>query len=314
MGTPLPPPWDADRLSQARSGGYNGPAAAVTQLFLFAVAFLGGALNSVAGGGSFLALPALISVGIPAVSANATTTLALWPGSLSSAVAYRDEIQRARGWLISLGAVSVVGGLLGGWLLVNTTDARFLRLLPWLMLAAAVTFTFGNAAVKRLRPVRPSSATFVDQGSAAGPEPRAPGPRQRAARTEHPASSPEPRAPSTVPVWILLFQLLVATYGGYFGGGIGIMMLAGLAVAGMSDIHEMNGIKSLLAVAINGVALIEFVVSGTIAWAPGLVMVAGGICGGYIGASVARRLPPKAVRTFVVALAWLMTGYFFYRA
>jgi uncharacterized membrane protein YfcA len=111
-----------------------------------------------------------------------------------------------------------------------------------------------------------------------------------------------------------VFQLVVATYGGYFGGGMGIMMLAGLAVAGMSDIHEMNGIKAMLAVAINGIALVEFVANGAIAWAPGLVMVAGGITGGYLGAFVARRFPAAGVRVLVIALAWVMTAYFFYRA
>lgn len=256
----------------------------MTELFLFGIAVLGGALNAVAGGGSFLALPALLSVGVPAVSANATTTFALWPGSLSSAVAYRKEIAAARAWLIALGAISIVGGLIGGWLLVKTSDTRFLRLLPWLMLAAAVTFTFGADLVRRLRPARVS-----------------------------PAAPLAAAHQSTIPIWILPFQFIVATYGGYFGGGMGIMMLAGLAVAGMTDIHEMNGLKSLLAVAINGVALAEFIVSGAIAWTPGLIMMAGGIVGGYAGASCARRLSPRAIRVFVIVVAWAMTVYFFVR-
>lgn len=265
----------------------------VTELFLFVVALAGGALNSVAGGGSFLALPALLSVGVPAVSANATTTLALVPGSLSSAIAYRREVGAARAWLLRLGAVSVLGGLIGGWLLIRTSDLKFLRLLPWLMLAAALTFTFGARIVTRLRgrpqpleeePSPPASASAIHEG---------------------------PK--TSVPLWILLFQLVVATYGGYFGGGIGIMMLAGLAVAGMTDIHEMNGIKSMLAVAINGVALAEFIAGGAIAWGPGVVMMAGGIVGGYTGASLARRLPAVAVRVVVVGIAWLMTIYFFWR-
>ena len=116
-----------------------------------------------------------------------------------------------------------------------------------------------------------------------------------------------------MPPWLLVFQFVIATYGGYFGGGMGIMMLAALAVAGLDDIHEMNGIKTTLAVLINGVALVAFVVSGVIAWKPGLIMVAGGILGGYGGAALARRLNPSRVRTFVVAIAWIMTAYFFYR-
>jgi len=253
----------------------------LTTLFLFAAALVGGALNAVAGGGSFIGVPALLSIGIAPVAANATTTLAMWPGSLSSAVAYRREIVRARHWLITLGVASLIGGLVGGWLLIRTPDQRFLRLLPWLMLAASVTFTVGGRVAARLvRRAKPGA--------------EAPG---------------APRAP----VWILLFQLAIAIYGGYFGGGMGIMMLAAFSIAGMADIHEMNGLKTLLAVAINGVALVEFIVTGAIAWAPGLIMVAGGIVGGYYGAFLARKIEGGVVRAIVIVIAWTMTAYFFVR-
>jgi uncharacterized protein len=275
-------------------GVFHDPPAAcpshrfVTSLFLFVAAFVGGALNAVAGGGSFIGLPALLSAGVAPVSANATTTLAMWPGSLSSAVAYRREIGRAQHWLVTLGITSLVGGLVGGWLLVRTPDQRFLRLLPWLMLAAATTFTVGGRVADHLR----------RRGKAASPAIEAAGDETRQHRT---------------PVWILLFQFLIAIYGGYFGGGMGIMMLAAFSVAGMTDIHEMNGLKALLAVAINGVALIEFITGGAIAWAPGLVMVAGGIAGGYSGAFVARKIKAGLVRTIVIVIAWVMTTYFFIR-
>jgi uncharacterized membrane protein YfcA len=246
-------------------------------LFLFFAAFVGGALNAVAGGGSFIALPALLYAGVPPVAANATTTFALWPGSLSSAVAYRREIKSLERWLATLGGVSVAGGLLGGMLLVRTSDAGFMRLLPWLMLLAALTFTVGGRLAARFR----------DQTRrAAGPG---------------------------LSLWALLLQLLIAAYGGYFGGGIGIMMLATLALMGMTDIHRMNGVKAVLAVAINGVALAEFILYGAIAWRPGLVMVAGGILGGYSAAALARRLDQRAVRGLVVVVAWAMTAYFFIR-
>jgi len=250
----------------------------VTGLYLFVVALFGGALNSVAGGGSFIGVPALLSVGVPAVAANATTTLAMWPGSLSSTIAYREEIARARHWLMTLGAASMAGGLVGGWLLIRTSDQRFLQLLPWLMLAAAVTFTLGGRVADRLL---------------------------RKAKPETTARH--------VPAWIVLFQFVVAIYGGYFGGGMGIMMLAAFSIAGMTDIHEMNGIKTLAAVAINGVALVEFVANGAIAWAPGLVMVGGAIIGGYYGAFLARRVSPHVVRAIVIVIAWTMTAYFFMR-
>jgi uncharacterized membrane protein YfcA len=241
-------------------------------LFLFFAGFAGGALNSVAGGGSFIALPAMLYAGVAPVIANATTTLAMWPGSLASALAYRREVRVSLGWLEALGLVSLAGGLAGGLLLMGTTDAAFLRLLPWLMLLAA---TIGGRITARF-------------GSAA--------------REDHPAR------PS---IWGLLFQLVIATYGGYFGGGMGIMMLAALSVSGMTDIHKMNGVKAVLAVLINGVALIEFVALGAIAWPPGLVTMTGAVAGGYAGAAFARTLPHPLVRAFVVTLSWVMTFYFF---
>jgi uncharacterized protein len=241
------------------------------QAFLFCAAALGGALNSVAGGGSFITLPALIYGGIPAVSANATSTLALWPGSVASAVAYRREVSGEWRWLALLGLVSVIGGLLGALLLVRTSDTSFLRLLPWLMLVAAATFTFG-------------------------------------------ASRKAGDAASARPAWlVLLLQFLISIYGGYFGGGMGIMMLATLALSGMTDIHEMNGLKAVLGSAINGIALLEFIMQNRIAWGPGVVMVVGGIVGGYGGATLARRLDRRQVRRFVTVIAWTMTVYFFVR-
>ena len=194
----------------------------LTHVFLFVIAFLGGALNSVAGGGSFIALPALIYAGVGPVAANATTTLAMWPGSFASAIAYRREISVARPWLLSLGGVSLVGGLLGGELLVKTSDTTFLGLLPWLMLAAVATFTFGGVITERMQASRNTSRPVRQRPDAVG-----------------------------APVWILALQLAIAIYGGYFGGGMGFMMLAAFSIAGMTDIHRMNGLKAVLAVAIN---------------------------------------------------------------
>lgn len=252
----------------------------MTTALLFIAAFVGGALNAVAGGGSFIALPTLLYAGVAPVSANATTAFAMWPGAMASVVAYRREISATSEWMPRLGAISLIGGLLGGLLLVRTSDESFLRLLPWLMLLAAVTFSFGGRVTARARLRR-------------GLAPSGP--------------------PLSVPLWTLPIQLLIATYGGYFGGGMGIMMLAALSVAGMSDIHEMNALKSLLSVAINGIAVATFVVDGTISWAPGLVMLAGGMSGGYLGAALARRVAGTAVRTIVIVVAWMLTGYFFLR-
>jgi uncharacterized membrane protein YfcA len=240
---------------------------------LFAATLAAGALNAVAGGGSFITLPALLFAGVTPVAANATSTFAVWPASVASAVAYRRELGAPRTW-VPLGAVSLLGGLFGGLLLVKTSDSSFMRLLPWLMLLGALTFTFGGAVTKRL-----GGGVQAD----------------------------------ALPWWMFVLQLAIATYGGYFGGGMGIMMLAMLAAVGMTDIHEMNGLKAVLGVAINAVALVTFVANGAIVWQPGIVMAAGGIIGGYAGGAIARRLSRDAVRWFVILVAWTMTAYFFVR-
>jgi uncharacterized membrane protein YfcA len=156
---------------------------------------------------------------------------------------------------------------------MRTSDAGFMRILPWLMLLAAVAFTFSGRLSARL---------------AAAPQ--AGGGRR--------------------PWWGWLLLLAIASYGGYFGGGMGIMILAVMAVSGMTDLHEMNGVKTVLAAIINGVALAEFVAFGAIAFGPGLLMAAGAIAGGYGGASVARRIPPRYLRACVIVVAWLLTAYF----
>jgi len=247
-----------------------------SSLFLFGVGVLAGALNSVAGGGGFLSLPALLSAGVTPVIANATSTFATWPGGLSSAVAYRREIGASRSILLPLSAVSLAGGLIGAVILVRTSDSSFLRVLPWLMLLAAVTFTLGEK-------LTPRGAGF---------------------RSEHDAS---------VPLWALLGQFAIAIYGGFFGGGMGMMMLATMTLAGMTDIHEMNGLKHVLAAMLNGMALLAFIVNGAIAWQPGFAMMAGSIVGGYAGASIARLVNRRHVRLFVVIVAWTITAYFFLR-
>ena len=240
---------------------------------LFTVAAVAGAINSVAGGGSFLTLPTLLYAGVTPVVANATSTMAMLPGSVASAVAYRRELHVVRGWLRPLGIVSLVGGFLGGVLLVRTSDTSFMRLLPWLMLLAAVTFTFGDGV-------------------------------RRALSLEHLYGN----------MWLVAaIQFVIAVYGGYFGGGMGIMMLASFALVGMLDIHEMNALKTLLGVLINVLALGEFIVKGVVAWEPGLIMVAGAIVGGYFGAVLARRVNPVWIRGFVIAVGWAMTIYFFVR-
>jgi uncharacterized membrane protein YfcA len=243
-----------------------------TSVLLFLAAAAGGAINSVAGGGSFIAFPALLFAGVPPVPANATNTIALWPGSAASAVAYRRELAEVRREVLPLGIAAAIGGLAGALLLLRTVESTFILLIPWLLLFATLLFSFGNAVAQRLT------------------------------RGRH--------APLAVGV---AAQLFISVYGGYFGGGMGIMMLAVLTLLGMTHIHRMNALKNVLGTLINGVAVVAFVVAGAVRWGPGIVMIAGGITGGYAGAAIARRLSPRYVRWLVLVIAWGMTGYFFVR-
>ncbi|MGB8700204.1 MAG: sulfite exporter TauE/SafE family protein [Thermosynechococcaceae cyanobacterium] len=243
--------------------------------FLFLAAVCGGALNSVAGGGSFITLPALLFTGVRPVIANTTSTVALWPGSVTSAIAYRKDIKQSPAFLFGLSVLSLVGGILGALLLLITSDTLFIRLLPWLLLLATLVFTFGNTLTAR----------FLS-----------------------PDKTPTGQLPSSI---ALVLQFVIAIYGGYFGGGMGIMMLATYSLMGLTHIHAMNGLKSLLGAMINGVAVLSFILANAIAWGPGLVMVSGSMMGGYGGAVLAQRIDPKQVRQFVTVIAWGMTTYFF---
>jgi uncharacterized membrane protein YfcA len=245
--------------------------------FLLATAVLAGALNSVAGGGSFLSFPALIFTGVPPIQANATNSVALWPGSIAGAGAYRKELAGQRSILLLLSGVSLVGGLIGAVLLLHTPKDTFTRLIPFLLLFATLLFAFGRRIAAILR-------------------------RHRS------AGHANPRALS---VGVALVQLVIATYGGFFGGGIGILMLASLSLTGMENVHEMNAVKTVLTSCINGIAVVTFIVAGAIYWPEALVMIVGAIAGGYGGAAAARKLPPEAVRWFVIAVGLIMTVVFF---
>ncbi len=246
-----------------------------TAFLLFCAAALGSAINSVAGGGSFIAFPALLFAGVPAVPANATNSVALWPGSVASAFAYRRELAGSRRELVPLAVAGFAGGVVGSLLLLRTSESSFVRMVPWLLLFAAVLFTFGGPVARRL------GSRGKGGGGSLGAA--------------------------------VVAQLVVSVYGGYFGGGMGIMMLAILSVLGMTDMHRMNAMKTVLGALVNGVAVVAFVVAGAVAWGPGLVMVVGGTLGGYGGAALARKVDAKHVRRVVLVVAWSMTLYFFTR-
>jgi uncharacterized protein len=243
-----------------------------TAVMLFFAAAAGGAINSVAGGGSFVSFPALLFAGVPSVPANATNSVALWPGSVASAFAYRRELGDVRRELLPLSIAGLAGGLAGSLLLLRTSERAFVLMIPWLLLFATVLFSFGGRLSRLIASGAPASILAAS-----------------------------------------VLQLLVSVYGGYFGGGMGIMMLAILSILGMSDIHRMNAVKTILGALVNGVAVVAFIVAGAIDWTSGAVMIAGGTLGGYGGAAAARRVDPKHVRRLVMAVAWSMTAYFFVR-
>jgi uncharacterized membrane protein YfcA len=247
-------------------------------IFLFAAGALGGAINAVAGGGSFVTFPALLFTGVGPVAANATNTLALWIGVTASGGAYRKHLNISRRVMIPLVLTSIVGGLAGAILLVKTPAQTFLRVLPWLLLGATLLFAFGKHLTGRI-----------------------------AAGISHESSN-------TAIAGASVFELGVAIYGGYFGGGMGIMNLAMLSALGMTDIHAMNALKVVLAGVTNGVATLTFIAAGAILWPQAIVMTLGASLGGYSAAHYAQRLPQSWIRLFVLLVASAMTVYFFVRA
>jgi len=244
---------------------------------LFGTAVVAGMMNAVAGGGSFLSFPALLLVGVPPIQANATNTLALWPGILGSIGAYRNELRgpESRRVLIPLLATGVVGGLLGAVTLLITPQQTFMRLIPWLLLAATLLFAFSRKLTLMLRPSGGEAALTTKGGAAA--------------------------------------QLFVGFYIGYFGAGAGILMMALLALLGMTQIHRINAYKTVQAAVCNGIAILAFVTKGVIYWKHAGVMVVGSLLGGYFGAWFAQRMKQEHVRWIVIAIGAGMSAYFFWK-
>lgn len=241
-------------------------------LILFAAAFAAGALNAVAGGGSFLTLPALVFVGVPPIAANATGTMALLPGYLASAWALRRDIASLKGMSIGLlVGVSLLGGTIGALLLLTTPASVFDVLIPWLLLAATVVFALGP----RLMPA----------GTA-----------------------------RLAPAWAMAVVILaVAIYGGYFNGGLGILLLAAFGMLGVGSLHAANGLKNLVSALLTAIAVVVYVGGGLIYWPQALWMMVAATLGGYVGARASRRLPARHLRWGIVATGCLMSLAFFAR-
>jgi uncharacterized membrane protein YfcA len=250
----------------------------IRHVVAFVAAFIAGAINSVAGGGTLLSFPALVAIGLPSVVANATSTVAIWPGSLGSVVGYRDDMRHLPRHSYLLIIPSAIGGVIGAVLLAMTPTEVFDQLVPLLILFATVLFMLQEPVQRMLRST---------------------GKAHEASRN-----------------WIiggLIFQFFVAVYGGYFGAGMGILMLAAFGIMGYTDIHQMNGLKTLLAVFINGVAAIYFMWKGLVVWPEAIIMSVASIIGGVWGARFARRLGQKGVRRIVIGIGFGMAVYLLVR-
>ena len=246
--------------------------------FLFLAALVAGAINSVAGGGSFISFPALLFTRIAPISANATNTAAMWPGTMASVVAYWREMKQPRvlKLLPPLLITGFVGGIIGAKILLKTPQATFMTMVPWLLLGATLLFVASGKITKWVRA----------QGGRQG--------RQR-----------------MLLVAGFAMELCIAVYIGYFGAGAGILVLAMLALLDVGNIHAMNGLKSLLVSAVNVVALALFIQARVIVWPEAVVMLAGAAIGGYGGAYYAQKVDPAFIRRLVIMIGFGMAAYFF---
>ncbi len=244
----------------------------VHALILFAAAFAAGAINSIAGGGTLITFPVLIWLGLDAKVANATSTVALWPGLFGGVLGYRRELADSSQFLVRLGSISVLGGALGAWLLIWTPSPVFAKLVPFLILFATILFTLQGTINRQLKlqPIVDSPRTSWWLGA-------------------------------------MVFQFFSAMYGGYFGAGNGILMLAAMGLLGLHDLHRANAIKNFLGICINSIAVLSFSLSHLVIWPDALLMAVGALLGGYAGASMAVRIGQTVVRRAIVMIGFVIT-------
>lgn len=246
-------------------------------ILLFGAGVLGGILNSIAGGGSFITFPALMFVGVPPVIANATNTFAACAGYLSGTYGFRQDIAQSVSSLQSMIFFSLLGGAIGAYLLLSVSEQQFLVAIPWLLLFATLLFIFGNRI----------SQWFAKAAKSA----------------------------SLSPIWgvasITLLLVLVSAYGGFFNAGLGVIVLSYLVLAGHNDINQMNGLKLLISSCVSIIAIVIFVVEGAIDWPRGVAVMLGTLSGGYVAARVSRKVEQVYVKGFVALSSIAMTVYFF---
>ena len=246
----------------------------VETVVIVVAAVIAGMINSIAGGGTLISFPALLWIGRDPIIANATNTVALWPGSFAGMVGFRRELASIRRMFLLLTLPALAGGIVGALLLLKTPSFLFERIVPILILAATLLLAAQEMITRHLPHEEPTPGWIV---------------------------------------FVFVFQFFVGVYGGYFGGGMGILMLAALGLIGLTDMHQMNGLKNLLAICINGIAAIYFAIYGAVAWRDALIMAAGAVAGGFLGAHIARRLGRQFVRRTVVVIGLVMTVALFLR-
>jgi hypothetical protein len=284
-------------------------ATTVQLLFAALAAAAGGAVNAIAGGGTLITFPTLLALGIPPIVANATSTVALWPGTVGSMWGYRDELAGARSWAVRFAIPSLAGGVVGALLLLETSSEQFSTLVPFLVLGATVLFIAQGPLSRRLQARKGMRNARASAHSA-----EIPASRVRSRATPDPAATlstggdidGRSRAPLAPPPFLfLLYQFLVAIYGGYFGAGMGILMLAALGFMGLVNIHQMNGLKNWGATCINIVAVTIFAASGIVSWPIAIVMAVGATAGGYAGSRLAQRVDQRTVGKAVILVGFL---------
>ena len=258
--------------------------------WLIVATFLGGALNAVAGGGSFLTFPAMLAVGLGPIQANATNTVAMWPGQLTSIAGYRDEVRKHKRLAVKMALAGLVGGSVGAIILLNTPATTFIQLVPWLLLFAAVVFAVSDPVMKYLQ--RRAQARATARGVAA-------------------VESAEVKAERNY--WpLILATVLICFYIGYFGAGAGFLIISLLSVFGFQDLNEMNAMKVVSTTMANGMACILFAFSGKVEWRFCLAAMVTCAIGGYLSARISQRLDPRLLRAMVVVIGLGMAGYFFW--
>lgn len=253
-------------------------------LWLTVAAFLGGLLNAVAGGGSFLLFPAILGMKVLPIQANATNTVALWPGQLTSVAAYRDDVRRNLRMAIPMAIAGLVGGTAGAIVLLNTPQMTFLHLVPWLLLVAAVIFALSGPVSRRLEHLK-----FLRNQSPGG----------------------EIHRPNMVAVFV--GTVFVCFYIGYFGAGAGFLLITLLSLFGYQDLNVINALKVVATTMANGIAFVLFVINGQVVWRYCLLAMVTCAIGGYTSASFARKVPQQMMRTIVVLIGLGMAAWFFYR-